>query len=450
MGYLYQRQTRWATHFSLFTPFFVALFIRYGVAVPFSNDANPNITHVPISTGQLVEYYISLVITYLGLYVGIILAGTLGLRFASPWPAPREVMPGPLIAVAAFVLGVVVLVWIAIPWDDFYSAFTKILGSSHTAGEYREHRVLYGDLTHYSRSVVTYLGSFARFALAPTVLWVLFFHRRNRAVFAIFAVMFSVLMLIGLASGQKQPEVLLFVGFIFAWLVRHGIRVNSNWTIGSAIAALMLVIIPILYHVQYPQASYPQLIQETVNRLTVEYSRAAQLRFIFYPHLHPYLLGAGSFGVSTLGRFVGLHIPAAELAETYIPSHVANVGPGYGGTWNAGFFAEAWADFGWPGVVLSAFIVGVLLSLLVRWYDTGPRGPLQMGVYTAASVSTLFLTDVSLTTALWTYGLVSGFMVYWILRPFGREPSDGPDEGPETLQSATVNPGLSSGTSPSS
>jgi hypothetical protein len=43
-----------------------------------------------------------------------------------------------------------------------------------------------------------------------------------------------------------------------------------------------------------------------------------------------------------------------------------------------------------------------------------------MGTYTALCLSALYVTEVALPTALWTFGLASGFLVYFVLRLFPR------------------------------
>jgi len=54
--------------------------------------------------------------------------------------------------------------------------------------------------------------------------------------------------------------------------------------------------------------------------------------------------------------------------------------------------------------------------MIFRWYKRSPQGPLEKGTYIALCISGIFLTDVSLPTALWTYGLLSGLGVYWLLK----------------------------------
>jgi hypothetical protein len=417
VGFAFQKQTRWFTRFNIFTVFLVGMFVRYGIAVPLSDTINPtSSTHTPITQMQLVEYYGALAITYVG-----VLAGAYAAYRWVRWPGflrklPAWVDPRALIAVGILVLGLVVLVWVIVPWSDFKAGLLNA-GHLQQLGA-RAQRVTYGTATLYSNSIVNYLGSFARFALMPAVLWVLYFHRgRSRIVHAFFWFGLAVLGLIGFSSGQKTPELLLVIGFVIARLLIAGAPSIFNWKILAGGVVFVFGLVPALYHFQVPSWNYFQLVYGTLFRFTIEYSRVGQLRFIFYPDLHPFLYGTSSFVVRGIARLGGIHL-SGESPETYIPAHSACVGANYGGTWNAGFFADAWADFGWAGVVVAAIAAGVILALIARWYEASPKGPLQMGVYTAVCVSALYLSDVALLTAMWTFGLVSSFLVYWLLGLF--------------------------------
>jgi hypothetical protein len=439
VGFVFQKQTHWFTKFNIFTVFFVGMFVRYGIAVPLSDNVNPtSSTHTPISHTQLVEYYVALVITYLGVLAGAFAVYRWGRRpgFLRRWP--QWVDPRVLFAAAVAGIALVFLVWVVIPWRDFIAGLLTAGHLQQLAA--RAQRVTYGNATLYSSSILTYAGSFARFALMPALLWTLWFHRsRSRIIHALFWIGLAMLILIGLSSGQKTPELLLLIGFVIALVVKAGSPSIFNWKVIAGGLVFVFVLVPLLYHFQVPTWTYPELVYGTLFRFTIEYSRVAQLRFIFYPDLHPFLQGTSSFVVRAAARVVGVSV-SGESPETYIPAHSACVGPNYGGTWNAGFFADAWADFGWVGVVVAAIAAGAILATIQRWYDGSARGPLQMGVFTAVCVSSLYLSDVALLTASWTFGLVSSFLVYWVLGlfPYRRQAST---EAPRVEPKAPVRSG---------
>jgi hypothetical protein len=238
----------------------------------------------------------------------------------------------------------------------------------------------------------------------------------------------AILGLIGLSSGQKAPALLLLLGFLFSRLVGSG-RSIFNLKVVVGLACVVVIALPALYHLQYPALDLGGLYQATFYRLTGEYSRTAQLRFMFYPNLHPYLLGLGSTVVRGVASLVRFDTSGVSSPETYLPNELSGLGYHYSGTWNSGFFAEAWADFGFAGVIGSALIVGAFVAAIYRWYEYGPKGPLRNGIYVALCLSSIYLTDVAMLTAMWTFGLVTGLAVYWFLRlmptgPVLRRPPD--------------------------
>ena len=425
VGIYMERRTHWFTRFNIFTVLMVSMFVRYGIAVPFSDGILPaSSTQTPISTSQLLSWYAALTLTYIGIVAGVELV----YRWRGNLPGP-DLRAGPPAAetravagLAAVLIGVVALVWIVLPWNDVLETFGAAFAPGHTAAQYRAHRDSYGLATHYAGSVLNYAGSFTRFAVLPGVLWVLWFQRaQSWALKGLFWFTLGFLGLIGLASGEKMPALLLVLGFIFALVLGSGARSIFTWRL-SAIALLgVLIVIPVLYHFQVPTWNYLQLLTGSVYRETIEYSRVAQLRFAFYPDLHSFLYGQSSFVISGLERLLGFGSSSSLAPQFYIPAHSTGVGAGYAGTWNAGFFAEAWADFGFVGVIVEAVVVGIFVAAIDRWYQQGPKGPLQMGTYTALCVAVLYLTEVSLLTALWTFGLASLFLVYLVLARFPGE-----------------------------
>ncbi len=415
MAWAFQVRTQWITRFGIFSALLIAMFVRYGIAVPFSDGVNPAVTHIAITSFQLAEYYASVVLVYVFMFAGV-------LAVDHVWPRGRQAgsgnvaAKGTLVAVAGLITAVVVLAWVIIPWRDFIDGIFSLI-PGHTMSSYRAHRVQYGDATLYSSSIFTYIGSFVRFALAPAALWILYFHRkRSNLLAAMFWFLLAVLLAIGVLSGQKLPAILLLIGFGIAVVIEAGRPSIVNWRFAAVAVAFVLVLTPALYLIQYPGSGYGAVLNLTFFRLAEEYSRVAQLRFVFYPDIHPFLHGLSSFVLRGAASLVGISTGDAQSPETYIPTHSPGAGASYGGTWNAGFFADAWADFGFLGVSGASLLIGIVVRLIDRWYSSSGQGPLEMGAYTALCISAIYVSEVATLTAIWTFGLGSVFIVYAALR----------------------------------
>ena len=414
----FQLKTRWMTRVGIFSALLVGMLMRYGFAVPFSDGINPSVTHIAISQMQLTEYYVAVALVYPGLLAGVLLCdwawSSAGLHARAFAPAaPNQAL---LLGLTLLTFGVVFVVWIVLPFHDFVAGLGTLIPGLHTAADYRTQRVVYGSETNYATSSLAYLGSFARFAMAGVLVWVLYFYRRRSQLLAVaFMVGFVLLTVIGLASGQKMPALLLLGSLGLAILIERGRPSIVDWRLGLLAVAFVMGVVPALYHLQYPTWSYGQILSGTVGRLTEEYSRSAQLRFIYYPDLHPYLHGLSSFMVRGSLHLLGVDTSSGHSPETYIPAHTPGAGPNYGGTWNAGFFADAWADFSWAGVIGSSILIGAMIRAVDRWFDQCAQGPAEMGVYVAMCVAAVYVSEVATLTLFWTHALISGFLLYALL-----------------------------------
>lgn len=415
MAWLFQRKTQWLSRFGVFTVLLGGLFVTYGIAVPFNDDVNPTFTHIGISPERLADYYVAVVIAYAGIYLGIWALDLLRVTRQTTHEA-TTVSVDVLAVVAGIIIGIVVLAWIIVPWSDFWAGISSFV-PGHSAADYSLHRAQYGADTTSVSSGFNYLGSITRFALAPAVLWILFFHRnRSRLFNAMFWLLLAILLVIGLLSGQKQPALLLIAGFAVALLIQRGRPSILSWRLGAAALLLVGVVAPVLYLVQYPTLDYAAALQSTIYRLTGEPSRVAQLRFVFYPDIHPYLNGLSSYILRGFATLLGFDTSAASSPESYIPASSPGIPSTYTNSWNAGFFADAWADFGFVGVAIASLAVGLVARAIDRWYAGSGKGAVEMGVYTAVCISAIYISQVGLLTALWTYGFASAFLIYWLLK----------------------------------
>ncbi len=420
MAIAFQWATRWLSKFSILTIALGALFLRFGPAVPLFDQVNPQRTGVNIRSDQLIRYYLALILTYIGILVGVWAVRYLNV----PWTtAPRKaIAPSTslLLAMTGLIMGTVVLVWVILPWPRFVSGLFVLLSVSHTAADYTNQRVGYG--SDGLPSLVTYVGTWVRFALAPAMLWILYFLRRRNIWWRLlFWSQFLVLIAIGFVSGGKAYVVIP----IIAYLVAHTLETGKPFVplkTALGLAAGLLILVVALYHVQLPFADLSRIVELSIYRLTGEYNRTAQLRFIYYPDVFPFMNGGTSPFLTKVAGLFGMNVRNVVPPETLLPTLLSGEGPVYNGTWNAAFFADAWADFGYVGVVLEALLAGLILGSIARWYDTSGQGPVEKGVYVALCTAGIWLTDVGLLTALWTYGLLSSFLVYAAFRALARAP----------------------------
>ena len=414
MAYVYQLLTQWVTRFSIFTVFFGCLFLRFGVAIPFTDNITRDTVGITMPPGALLSFHVALVIVYL-----TIAATLLAFRLWAPVPKPavREAPANTTVLLVLILAAAAItfLVWVLLPWKEFIGGLGLFTSLSHTDNDYANHREEYSRITA-SNSVINYVGALMRFAFLPTLVWIALFHIRYwRVLLPVAAGSLVLLALIGFATGQKQPELYLGVGLLFALLVRLKRPNLLSWKIGVVALVGLFGVLPLLYHVQYPSLDYGSLIAYAPLRLVSVYSLNTQLRFYFYPNFHPFLYGASSMYVEMAMRLVHINTSGLTPPETYIPQQV--LGSSFNlGSWNTGYPAEAWADFGFVGCFLESVVVALLLAFVDRWYVSSARTPITQGTYVGLLIATTYMTDVALTTALWTYGFLPALILLWLLR----------------------------------
>ncbi len=417
----FQHLTRCFTYLNVFSLFVLFLVIRYGITVPFDNDVNWWFARISISNEALVRFYVSLVMMYLFLLIGI----SLGIHlFGNADIEPetfhtemrKKLLPAGInwalfLPVLTIGVGLVVVYHLR----STYS-LTDLLSGALSASDYRMGRIEYGSEILYSNSWALRLASISRFGLFPLFIFTLYFLKeRHTAWYGLFIFVLVVGIVAGLLSGQKSPALLLMIGLGLAILLRKGqLRLNLlDWRILISLGVGILVILPFLYRLQYPYLEYDQALEATFYRLTSEYDRSLQLYFEIYPDVRPFQYGASA---SLINSLLGNNIPTDMLPERFIPTYY--LGPTYPNTWNAVFVGYAWADFGFVGVVLESVIVGILLQWDARWFSRARKTALVMGTQVSLMLAATKISEVALTAGLLSFGLLSSFLVYVIVRKY--------------------------------
>jgi hypothetical protein len=170
-------------------------------------------------------------------------------------------------------------------------------------------------------------------------------------------------------------------------------------------------VFPLLYKLQYSNMGYEWRLRATFYRISSEYDRCLQLYYEIYPRIEPFLHGKSSPLVDSL---LGIPMSDDRIPERFIP--IFYVGPSYHDTWNAAFIGVAWADFGYIGVVAESVLVGVILYIFYYWFARARRTALAMGLQVTSMMAASKLSEVTLTSDLLTFGLLSSAIGYLIMR----------------------------------
>ncbi len=435
----FQRLTHWLTRLNIFTIFLGFLVLRHGMTVPFDHTVNQWYAGISVSQAAYTRYYISLVLMWTGVLFGAWLARAfLGRATLTPKDF-RESMAvsrfpdginGAFLAVLVVCLGLLMVFQLRLSTE-----FWKLITGSLSAAEYRAMRDNFGEATHYSAGVGYRLASIARFGLLPTLICTLYFLAKGRPPWRYIFIFTVVLtLLIGLSSGQKGATVFVLLSLGIAYYYRRGrIRLRlANWRIWGAVV-LGVCLVSFLYMLQYPGLTFDLALRATTYRMTSESDRSLQLYFQIYPDVQPFLHGQSS---SLVNAALGSHLSVDQLPERFIPIYY--LGPEYKNTWNAVFIGVAWADFGYWGVALESMFVGALLFSYARWFSRAPKTALVMGTQVGLLMATTRLSEAALSACLLTFGLLSSFLVFLLMRRYRRKRATTPT--PEASAITYANP----------
>lgn len=245
----------------------------------------------------------------------------------------------------------------------------------------------------------TILNTFKFFVLSwSLVRWKIY----NKKVYKLSTIFIVVIMIVyGLVDMHKRTIIEpLFVFLLYYYIVDFKKAKNKINKLIFGICIILftiIIILPILYMIQYPSYSFGIALSESLNRVIIEPNRMLQLYFVFYPNLHDFLFGRS---MSTLGRFFN-NYRAEDIPLTYIPHYF-----GAKSAWNVCYIGDAWADFGLLGVI----VYTIILMLFFYWVLTQLE-KIKSRDFLIASIITLCYLNISLISvgigaALNTFGLL--------------------------------------------
>ena len=204
-----------------------------------------------------------------------------------------------------------------------------------------------------------------------------------------------------LLTGAKAFVIWFLLLLVLAFWMQRGFRVARPGRV-FLVLALPIIIVPFQYMAQYG-VSYGDGVGLVVNRLFVEPNRGLILYFEFFPAISDHSLGLGS----KLASIFGL-IPE-------LPNYL-KIPQGFGvmnSVWNVAFIGDAWADFGWAGVVLESALVVAILCWL-DWYLAPRFASAEIkALHCVLTLAAAKLAFASLLSTLLGFGLISSLIIFF-------------------------------------
>jgi oligosaccharide repeat unit polymerase len=392
--------------FSVFLPLTLA---TNGLLVPLSQQLNEQITAFQIT--KFNDYWLGLALMYASMPLGIVLANAfkrksqlsdVELQDIDVVGNHRRVGIYLLIIFLISLLSIVQIYASGLSFD-LYSYVTLKMDYA----TYEAHRYSFADATS---GLPYYLYNKLPYGLAPLGIIMVWNARGSKGWQKV--AFLGVLAFAILQTSHKMPLIVLAACLVLSRaLIRWRFRLSKP-VIWSGVAVLLVtvfVVIPLFYFMQGEQ-QYTSALFWSIERVFLEPTRILQLHFETYPSIHPFLHGMST---RTIASVFGVknYIPPS----LYIPNEVLGI---ENTSFPALFIGEAWADFGYFGVVAISIIVGFLLQIYNVWFFNQRRPRLEeAALFISIILSTIHLQASNFFTTLLTYGMFSSFLIYrWILR----------------------------------
>ena len=228
---------------------------------------------------------------------------------------------------------------------------------------------------------IEYIKNILALGLTPILCYIAYCYKLRYKEFrfkALFYILFISSVMILIYNSEKAPILMFFIGFLMLDVLLTG-RIKRSYFI--AIGGLVFALVIGMYTLLGADAdAFLSINSGPLGRIFQSQVEGMYVHFFIFPDIYPFLDGAGLPGsIATLLDF-DKHLDSARMAMEYMsPSAIAN---GTAGVINTLFIGEAWANFGWIGVIIAPLIVGPYWNALyVLFIHYLPKHPFFMGFY---------------------------------------------------------------------
>ena len=169
----------------------------------------------------------------------------------------------------------------------------------------------------------------------------------------------------------KAPIVTFLLGYLFI-LIYHNGKIKLKWIVGFGVGGI--AILAMAYFVLGTSLDFTDIYNGLWGRLLCTQVGTLSYNFDLFPQYVPFLQGR-SFGRLLLPLF-GFD-PDAQIRSGRLVMEIygsSGVYEGAAGVMNSVFFGEAYANFGWAGVLVSivwvAFVIAAIFALCIKMRKT--------------------------------------------------------------------------------
>ena len=240
----------------------------------------------------------------------------------------------------------------------------------------------------------------------------------------LFAVTFIGSILLLLANTTVSPIFIFLLGFIIVRSVM-GFKV---WRLTEVAAALGLLVLMLIVFKNQDRIILKALHEAILGRIISGQLLGFYMARNVFPNLEPFI-GFASTGTK-IHELMGLPISPSYGILTMLHYNSIGVESGTAGHMTTIFMGEAWANFGYFGLVIAPLWVGAFVQAMNLWFISRPKTMVNVGLYAALATTCGYHSDFisfyyPLGTILFLLGVT---FVLIVARFFGARPG-GPPSG---------------------
>ncbi|WP_224798287.1 hypothetical protein [Idiomarina abyssalis] len=204
---------------------------------------------------------------------------------------------------------------------------------------------------------------------------------KNRILFLVFLLLSVVILTYNLA---KAPVIFYLLGFVFLNVYING-QVSKKFLVTSFVLTVSLLVL--FYYLLFDYFSFSHLFSFNKGiggRVFLSQSMGLFFSFDIFPMKYDFI-GFDSFsseGIKALFADGSSERSARIVTQVIDPQGVEK---GTAGVTNSIFLGEAWANFGFLGVLLSPFVVGFYIQSIFMFFLTSKKTPIYLGIFSYLS-----------------------------------------------------------------
>jgi len=172
---------------------------------------------------------------------------------------------------------------------------------------------------------------------------------------------------------EKAPLIFYFLGYVMIHFYLRT-KIGFKYLLKSFGVIVFLTILISYFTFKYENFLYIFTINGPFGRMFIGQIIPLYFHFIYFPREHSFLYGMN------YPKFIALLTNSEYIRSSKIVMNIFSDNE-FAGHMNTVFIAEAYANWGWIGILLSIFVVGIVYGVLYTVFIKTRKTPVSIGIF---------------------------------------------------------------------